>query len=143
MVSPHQRRQDVTRFSAFSLRCFSFRPKERKKMQLIKWFTENPQAVPLLFGILINLAGLAYNLYEYIRSGKGRDVRGWLLMLEAARQFEMEAEATAGLDSAGKLAFALEKLNAFAAGQGLPFDAEKCRRQVEEDIAFTRQVNAK
>ena len=112
-------------------------------MQLIKWFTENPQAVPLLFGILINLAGLAYNLYEYIRSGKGRDVRGWLLMLEAARQFEMEAEATAGLASAGKLAFVLEKLNAFAAGQGLPFDAEKCRRQVEEDIAFTRQVNAK
>ena len=86
---------------------------------------------------------LAYNLYEYIRSGKGRDVRGWLLMLEAARQFEMEAEATAGLDSAGKLAFVLEKLNAFAAGQGLPFDAEKCRRQVEEDIAFTRQVNVK
>lgn len=112
-------------------------------MQILNWFTENPQAVTLLLGILINLIGLAYNLYEYIRSGKGRDVRGWLRILEAARQFEIEAEAMPGFGAAEKLSYVLEKLSIFAAEQGLPFDAEECRRQVEEDIAFSRQVNAK
>lgn len=112
-------------------------------MQFMKWFTENPQAITLLLGIIINFVGLAYNLYEYIRSGKGRDVHGWLRILEAARQFEMEAEAMPELSSAEKLSFVLEKLSIFTAEQGLPFDAEKCRRQVEEDIAFSKQVNAK
>lgn len=112
-------------------------------MKILKWFTENPQAVTLLLGILINLVGLAYNLCEYVRSGKGRDVRGWLRMLEAARQFETEAEGIPGFGAAEKLSYVLEKLSIFAAEQGLPFDAEECRKQVEEDIAFSKKVNAK
>lgn len=112
-------------------------------MQILKWFTENPQAITLLLGILINLAGLIYNLCEYVRSGRGKDVRGWLRILEAARQFEIEAEEIPGYGAAEKLSYVLEKLSIFAAEQGLPFDAEECRKQVEEDIAFTKKINAK
>ena len=70
-------------------------------------------------------------------------VEGEKLMLEAAREYEMEAERFVGYTSAEKLNYVLSRLRTLAAELGCPFREEEMVAQIEADIAYSKGVNAR
>ncbi len=111
-------------------------------MRILEWIVANREMTAIVFGILVNALGLAYNIYKIARSGRAKNLYNWLRILEAARQYEAEAEASAGYTAAEKLNYVLARLRAYAAELGYPYNAEKFTAQVEADIAFSKEVNA-
>lgn len=111
-------------------------------MRIFEWLLANRELAAVLVGILINLLGLIYNIYRLVRAGQTKKLKSILLCLENARQFEIEAEGCEGFDGAEKMNYVLARLRALFAQVGVPFDEEQMRAQVEQDIAFSKQVNA-
>ncbi|MBQ3483859.1 MAG: hypothetical protein IJA78_06795 [Clostridia bacterium] len=111
-------------------------------MNFLTWITENWELVCILLGVLVNAAALVYNIYKLCRSGKLRASQNWLELLEAARRFEVEAEGFAEYSSAEKLHYVLSRLRNYAAELGCAYDEERLIEQINNDIAFTKAVNA-
>ncbi len=111
-------------------------------MNFFEWLSENWELVCILFGIFVNAAGLGYNVVKYLRSGGFRRAEQRLALLEAARQYECEAEAMQNYTGAEKLQYVLTRLRRFTAEQNMSFDEQALTEQIEADIAFTKQVNA-
>lgn len=108
----------------------------------MEWLQTNWEFICILFGILVNALGLAYNVYKFYRSGCAKSSANWLAILEAMRQYEREAEAFTEYSSAEKLQYVLSRLRVFTSDLGCGFDEEKLIAQVEADIAFSKEVNA-
>lgn len=104
------------------------------------WFRENWGLICICFGILINAAGLAYNVTRYIRAGGLRRAEGWQELLAAARKYECEAESIAGMDGAAKLEYVLAKLEEYTALLGFEYDREMLEGVVQKDIAFANEM---
>ena len=111
-------------------------------MTIFTWITANWELLCILLGVLVNAGALAYNVYKMCRSGKLRDAQNWLELLDAARRFEVEAEAFGEYSSAEKLHYVLSRLRNYAAELGCSFDEERLTARIREDIAFSKAVNA-
>lgn len=112
-------------------------------MQFFAWLAVNWELLCIGFGILVNLAGLAYNVYKLCRNGKGKHAAAWLCVLEAAREYEKEAEGFSHYTATEKLQYVLSRLRVFTAELGYPFEEERLTAQIAADIAFSKEVNAR
>ena len=108
----------------------------------MSFFEANWELLCILFGILVNLGGLVYNVYKLYRSGCAKSAKNWLAILDAARQYEKEAEQFTEYSSAEKLQYVLSRLRVFTSEMGCSFDEERITAQIEADIAFSKEVNA-
>ncbi|MBQ8358039.1 MAG: hypothetical protein IJX39_09590 [Clostridia bacterium] len=111
-------------------------------MNILLWMSENRELLCICAGILINAAGLIYNICKLCRSGQGKNATAWLSILEAAREYEIEAEQFTDYTAAEKLQYVLSRLRSFTAEFGYDFDREALTARIESDIAFSKQVNA-
>lgn len=111
-------------------------------MQFLKWLTVNWELIFICFGILVNLAGVVYNICKFYRTGHNKSAAMWLCVLEAAREYEKEAEAFLHYTAAEKLQYVLSRLRVFTAELGIAFDEETLTEQINRDIAFSKVVNA-
>ena len=111
-------------------------------MKVLQWIDENWELICICVGLLFNLIGLIYNILRARRCGALTNAADWLAILEAARQYEKEAERFTEYDGAEKLQYVLSRLRVFTAELGVPFDEEKLTEQISADIAFTKVVNA-
>ena len=112
-------------------------------LNFFEWIGANWELVGICFGILVNAAGLAYNIYKLCRSGKLKALQQAAILAEAAREYEEEAEQFEGYSSAEKLHYVLSRLHTLSAELGCAYDEEKMIHMVESDIAFSKRVNAK
>ena len=112
-------------------------------LSFFEWIGANWELVGICFGILVNALGLAYNVYKLCRSGKVKALQHAVVLAEAAREYEQEAEQFEGYGAAEKLHYVLSRLQTLSAELGCQYDEEKMIRMVESDIAFTKCVNAK
>ncbi len=112
-------------------------------MNFFEWIGANWELVGICFGILVNAAGLAYNVYKLCRSGKLKALQQAAILAEAAREYEQEAERFDSYSSAEKLHYVLSRLQTLSAELGCAYDEEKMIRMVESDIVFSKRVNAK
>ena len=106
------------------------------------WLNQNWELLCICFGILVNAVGIAYNIYKLCRGAHGKSAVKWLTLLEAARQYEIEAEGFESYTAAEKLQYVLSRLRVLTAELGYPFDEARLRAQIEADIAFSKEVNA-
>ena len=104
------------------------------------WIGTNWGVLCVFFGILINAAGLVYNVTRFVRAGGLRRAEGWQELLAAVRKYECEAEAMEGLDGAGKLEYVLSGLREYTALLGYEYDREMLEDVVEKDIAFANEL---
>ena len=111
-------------------------------MEFFKWISGNWELIFICFGILVNLAGVSYNLLKFYRAGKSKSAAAWLCVLEAAREYEKEAEKFTNYTAAEKLQYVLSRLRLLTAELGIPFDEARLSAQIEADIAFSKEVNA-
>ena len=111
-------------------------------MEFLKWLTVNWELIFICFGILVNLAGVVYNICKFCRTGNNKSAAMWLCVLEAAREYEKEAESFPHYTAAEKLQYVLSRLRVFTAELGVSFDEDKLIEQINADIAFTKAVNA-
>ena len=111
-------------------------------MKVLQWLSENKELICICLGIAINAVGLVYSIYKYLRA---KGVQGAAALLPelylAARRLECEAEHTS-LTGEEKLLYALERLRALCAEQGVKRSDEELIAIVEADIAFSKEVNA-
>ena len=111
-------------------------------MNILQWINENWELICICCGLVFNLVGLIYNVCRSYRCGKRLAADDWLAILEAARQYEREAECFTEYGAAEKLQYVLSRLRVFTAELGCAFDEERITAQIEEDIAFSKAVNA-
>jgi hypothetical protein len=111
-------------------------------MNVFQWLSENWELVCIAFGVFVNALGLAYNVIKYLRHGGARRAEHTLALLQRARELECEAEALAGASGAEKLEYVLAGLRDLAKELGEDPDRAELSRMVEEDIAFSKRVNA-
>lgn len=111
-------------------------------MEILQWIRTNWDLILVVFGLAVNALGLVYNIYKFCRSGKSKNAANWISIMEAARQYEMEAESFLSYTSEEKLQYVLSRLRVFTAELGCPFDEEALTARIESDIAFSKEVNA-
>lgn len=112
-------------------------------MNILQWIDENWELICICLGLLFNLVGLIYNLRRARRCGAMTDATDWLAILEAARQYEKEAEGFADYSGAEKLQYVLSRLRVFTAELGCRFDEEAIIGRIEADIDFSKAINGK
>lgn len=112
-------------------------------MNILQWLNQNWELICICFGVLVNVAGLAYNVYKLCRAGHAKSAAHWISILEAARKYEVEAEQFADYTATEKLQYVLSRLRVFTAELGCAFDEEALTAQIEADIAFSKEVNAR
>ena len=112
-------------------------------MTMLEWIATNWEIVGICFGILVNAAGLAYNIYKFCRVGKLRALQNMNALFEAAREYELQAEQFEGYTSAEKLNYVLSRLRVLASELGCAFDEAEMVARVESDIAYTKGINSK
>lgn len=112
-------------------------------MKVLQWIDENWELICICVGLLFNLIGLIYNILRARRCGALTNAADWLAILEAARQYEKEAERFTEYSGAEKLQYVLSRLRVFAADLGCYFDEEAVIDQIETDIAFSKEVNGR
>ncbi len=110
-------------------------------MAFFEWITANWELICVFFGIIVNAVCVVYNLIEAFCSEEG-SAKAWIALLEAAREYEIEAERFSTYSGAEKLQYVLTRLRALAAEFDHPFDEEKLVEQIRADIAFSKAVNA-
>ena len=103
-------------------------------MNVLRWIQENRELLCICFGLLLNLAGVIYHVWRSCRAGGMKRLEDWLAILEAARQFEREAELLLEGTTAEKLQYVLSRLRVFTAEQGLPFEEKRLKKQIEADM---------
>jgi len=109
---------------------------------MLKWLAENWEFVGICFGIAVNAAALAYNIYKFWRTGKLKALQNMSALFEAAREYELQAEQFEDYSSAEKLNYVLSRLRVLAAELGCAFDEEELVARIEADIAYSRGVNS-
>ena len=109
---------------------------------MIQWIVNHRELFGIFLGVLVNVLALAYNIYRFCRAGDMRKLSNWLRLLEAAREFEVEAEQFSSYTGLEKLNYVLSRLRVLATQIGYDFDEESMTAQVAADIAFTKEVNA-
>lgn len=112
-------------------------------MKVFDFIVENWELFGIVFGILVNAAALVYNIYKFCRVGKVRAIENMQVMLEAAREYELEAEHFEGYTSAEKLNYVLSRLRTLAVELGCTFCEEEMVARIEADIAYSKGVNAR
>lgn len=111
-------------------------------MKVIEWIWENWELIGICFGILVNAMGLIYNIYKMCANGKLKALQHAVTLAEAARAYELEAEAFEGYNSAEKLNYVLSRLRVLAAELGCTYNETELVRMIEDDISFSKGVNA-
>ena len=111
-------------------------------MKVFDFIACNWELAGILFGILVNAAALAYNVYKFCRNGRVRTLENMQVMLEAAREYEVEAERFEGYTSAEKLNYVLSRLRTLAAELGCAFEEERLIALITEDIDFGNVIGA-
>jgi hypothetical protein len=111
-------------------------------MNVLLWLNQNWELICICFGILVNAVGVAYNIYKLCRGTHAKSAARWLTILEATRQYEIEAEQFQDYTAAEKLQYVLSRLRTLTAELGIPFDEARLTAQIEADIAFSKEVNA-
>jgi hypothetical protein len=111
-------------------------------MEFLPWIREYWDMILVVFGIIVNALGLAYNVYKLCRAGKAGSAANRIRIMEAARRYEIEAEAFSSYTSAEKLQYVLSRLRVFTAELGCAFDEAALIEGIEADIAFSKAVNA-
>lgn len=109
-------------------------------MNVLLWLNQNWELICICFGILVNAAGLAYNIYKLCRGGHAKSAACWITILEAARTYEIEAEQFQDYTATEKLQYVLSRLRTLTAELGMPFDEARLTAQIEADIAFSKEV---
>lgn len=112
-------------------------------MNAMLWLEENWEMICICFGIFVNLLGLGYNVFKLCRAGRIKSAAQWIAVMEAAREFEQEAETFERYSAAEKLQYVLSRLRTFTAEIGCAFEEERLIEQIEADIAFSKAVNAR
>ena len=115
---------------------------EEYDMEILQWIHANWDLIFICLGVLVNAAGLVYNICKFCRSGKAKSTADWIRILEAAREYEVEAEGFPDYSAAEKLQYVLSRLRTVTAELGVAFDEEGLTAQIEADIAFSKAVNA-
>ncbi len=110
-------------------------------MNIFEWITANWELVGICFGILVNAAGLAYNIYKFCCTGRLKALQNMSALFEAAREYELQAEQFEGYTSAEKLNYVLSRLRVLAADLGCEFNEEELIARIESDIAYSKGVN--
>ena len=108
---------------------------------MLEWIGGNWEIVGICFGILVNAAGLAYNVYKFCRAGKLRALQNMTTLFDAAREYELQAEQFTGYTSAEKLNYVLSRLRVLATELGCAFDEAAMVARIESDIAYSKGVN--
>ena len=111
-------------------------------MNVLLWLNQNWELICICFGILVNAVGVAYNIYKLCRGTHAKSAARWLTILEATRQYEIEAEQFQDYTAAEKLQYVLSRLRTLPAELGIPFAEARLTAQIEADIAFSKEVNA-
>ena len=111
-------------------------------MAFVQWIRDNWDLILVLFGVAVNALGLVYNVCRLCRTGKAKNAANWIKLLEAARQYEIEAERFTEYSSEEKLQYVLSRLRIFTAELGCTFDEAALKAEIESDIAFSKAVNA-
>ncbi len=110
-------------------------------MTVFEWIAANWELVGICFGILVNAAGLAYNVYKFCRAGKLKALQSMTALFDAAREYEMQAEQFTSYTSAEKLNYVLSRLRVLATELGCEFDESAMVARIESDIAYSKGVN--
>ena len=110
-------------------------------MFVFEWIMAHLDLVLLTLTMLLNLSMLGSWVLRAWQSGRTEALSKWLQMLEAAREFEAEAEGFVHYTAAEKLNYVLSRLRTLSAELNLPFEEEKLTEAVEKDIAFSKVVN--
>ncbi len=105
-------------------------------MNVLNWLLAHRELVAFLGVILLNLVALGYNILCMCRNGKAKDLKNWIELIRAARQYELEAEGLVGVDGAEKLSYVLARLRARTAELGCAFEEERLIAMITEDIGF-------
>lgn len=109
---------------------------------MLEFMSANWEMVGICFGILVNLAGLVYNVYRFCSAGKLRALQNMTTLFDAAREYELQAEQYRGYSSAEKLNYVLSRLRVLSGELGCTFDEEEMVARIEADIAYSKGVNA-
>ena len=110
-------------------------------MIVFDWVMTHLDLVILALTVLLNLALLASWVLRIWRGDRATALQKWLNMLEAAREFEMEAEGFSHYSAAEKLNYVLSRLRTLAVQLEIPFEEGRLVAAVEKDIAFSKVVN--
>ena len=110
-------------------------------MIVFDWVMTHLDLVILALTVLLNLALLASWALRIWRGDRATALQKWLKMLEAAREFEMEAEGFSHYSAAEKLNYVLSRLRTLAVQLEIPFEEGRLVAAVEKDIAFSKVVN--
>ena len=111
--------------------------------ELLPWICANREMLCLLFGLLLNAAGLCYHVLRIFCKCRPARAAKLLALREAARALEEEAEQIGGLSGAEKLEYVLTRLRQLAAEMRYEIGDDALRAAVETDIAFSKTVNAR
>lgn len=111
-------------------------------MGVMEWIHANWELIFICLGVIVNAAGLVYNIIKFCSTGKAKNAANWIAILQAAREYEKEAEGYAEYTSAEKLQYVLSRLRMFTAELGCAYDEAALTDQIEADIAFSKEVNA-
>ncbi len=111
-------------------------------MAVLEWISANWELVGICFGILVNAAALAYNIYKLCRTGKIKNIENIAALFEAAREYELQAEQFEDYSSAEKLNYVLSRLRVLSAELGCEFNETELTARIEADIAYSKGVNA-
>ncbi|MBQ8351602.1 MAG: hypothetical protein IJW51_04900 [Clostridia bacterium] len=111
-------------------------------MTVIEWILANWEIVGICFGILVNAVALVYSICRYLRMGKVKAMQNMKALVEAAREYELQAEQFGDYSSVEKLNYVLTRLRVLACELGCEFDEEAMVAQIESDIAYSKGVNA-
>lgn len=109
---------------------------------MLEFVSANWELIGICFGILVNLAGLAYNVYRFCSAGKLKALQGMTALCEAAREYELQAEQFRGYSSVEKLNYVLSRLRVLSGELGCTFDEAEMVARIEADIAYSKGVNA-
>ena len=110
-------------------------------MIVFDWVMTHLDLVILALTVLLNLALLVSWVLRIWRGDRATALQKWLKMLEAAREFEMEAEGFSHYSAAEKLNYVLSRLRTLAVQLEIPFEEGRLVAAVEKDIAFSKVVN--
>ncbi len=111
-------------------------------MTVLEWISANWELVGICFGILVNAAALAYNIYKFCRTGRLKGLQSMTALFEAAREYELQAEQFTDYSSAEKLNYVLSRLRVLATELGCEFNEAELTARIESDIAYSKGVNA-
>ena len=111
-------------------------------MNVLHWLLAHRELVAFVGVILLNLVALGYNLVCMCRNGKAKELKNWIELARAARQYELEAQGLVGTDGAERLNYVLARLRALTAELGCAFEEERLIALITEDIDFGNVIGA-